>query len=139
MRVAPTPGTLAPDSGTGGSISSDWVALPPRNNHADADHLKSTYFHAFADSNSFFPLFSHALWAVIHSFLLVLDVFSQNKRSLPRINAVSSVTCSGRRALNRSHHLTNAFIFATTQTAAGHGSAARSPALHSTITAVMIH
>ena len=30
--MAPTPGTLAPDSGTGGSISSDWVALPPRNN-----------------------------------------------------------------------------------------------------------
>ena len=32
LRVAPTPGALAPSNGTGGSISSDWVALPPRNN-----------------------------------------------------------------------------------------------------------
>ena len=34
LRVAPTPGALAPSNGTGGSISSDWVAPPPRNNQS---------------------------------------------------------------------------------------------------------
>ncbi len=41
LRVAPTPGALAPSNGTGGSISSDWVALPPRNNQSPKIMRKS--------------------------------------------------------------------------------------------------
>ena len=53
QRVAPAAGALAPDIGTDGSILSDWVALPPRNNQmtirdlAKEQHVSSKKIFSF--------------------------------------------------------------------------------------------